>query len=160
MALRDQQLRIMERLDDLSSGVLGQTLGKDKEHPPIASSATIDHMASSGDVPQMSFDVLCQTLVHLSPALRREQDPSTSESVSREIPPGAPLCAVPLTSALRHHVQMPRRLDAKPDFAVDFHLPSPVASSQPLRLPDGRWELGTSIQTALVKSSVQMVTRL
>ena len=42
---------------------------------------------------------------------------------------------------------MPRQLDTKPDFAVDFYLPSPVASSQPLRLPNGRWELGTSIQT-------------
>ena len=49
MALRDQQLRIMERLDDLSLGVLGQTLGEDKERPPIASSATVDHTASSVD---------------------------------------------------------------------------------------------------------------
>ena len=57
MALRDQQLRIMERLDDLSLGVLGQTLGKDKECPPVASSTTIDHTASSVDMPQMSFDV-------------------------------------------------------------------------------------------------------
>ena len=57
MALRDQQLRIMERLDDLSLGVLGQTLGKDKECPPVASSATIDHTALSVDTPQMSFDV-------------------------------------------------------------------------------------------------------
>ena len=59
MALRDQQLRIMERLDELSSGVLGQTLGEDREHPPIASSATVDHTASSVDVPQTSFDVPC-----------------------------------------------------------------------------------------------------
>ena len=153
VALRDQQLRIMERLDDLSLGVLGQTLGKDKERPPIASSAAIDHTASSMDVPQTSFNVPRQTLVYLGLAVRREQDPSTSESVSREIPPGAPLCAVLPTSALRHHIQTPQRLDAKPDFAADFHLPSPVAGSQPLRLPDGRWELGTSIQTAMVKSS-------
>ena len=83
-----------------------------------------------------------------------------TESVSREIPPGVPLRAVLPTSALRHCIQTPRRLDAEPDFAADFRLPSPVASSQPLRLPDGRWELGTSIQTAMVKSSVQMVTRL
>ena len=55
---------------------------------------------------------------------------------------------------------MLHHLDAKLDFVVDFCLPSPVASSQPLRLPNGRWELGTSIQTAMVKSSVQMVTRL
>ena len=57
MALRDQQLRIMERLDDLSLGILGQTSGKDKEHPPIASSATIDHTALSVDALQTSFNV-------------------------------------------------------------------------------------------------------
>ena len=51
------------------------------------------------------------------------------------------------------HPDAMHQLDAKPDFAADFYLPSPVASSQPLRLPDGRWELGTSIQTAMVKSS-------
>ena len=70
---------------------------------------------------------------------------STTESVSQEIPPGAPLHAALPTSALRHCIQTPRRLDAELDFAADFCLPSPVASSQPLRLPDGRWELGTSI---------------
>ena len=77
-----------------------------------------------------------------------------SESVSWEIPPGAPLHATLPTSAMRHCIQMPRQLDADLDFMVEFHLPSPVASSQYLRLPDGRWELGTSIQTAMVKSSV------
>ena len=82
-----------------------------------------------------------------------------TESVSREIPLGVPLRAAPPASALRHCVQMPQRLDAEPDFAADFHLTSPVASSQPLRLPDDRWELGTSIQTAMVKSLAQMVTR-
>ena len=55
---------------------------------------------------------------------------------------------------------MPCHLDFEQDYAVDFHLPSHVASSQPLRLPNGRWELGTSIQTAMVKSSAQMVTHL
>ena len=152
MALRDQQLRIMERLDDLSLGVLGQTLGEDNERLPAVSSATIDHTALSMDVPQTSFNVPHQTLVYLGPAVRREQDPSMSESVSREILPGAPLCTTPPTSALRHRIQMPQQLDAKPDFAADFCLPSPVASSQPLRLPDDRWELGTSIQTVMVKS--------
>ena len=57
MALRDQQLRIMERLDELSSGVLGQTSGKDRERLPITSSAAIDHTALSMDVLQTSFDV-------------------------------------------------------------------------------------------------------
>ena len=51
MALRDQQLRIMERLDELSSGVLGQTSGKDREHPPVVSSAAVDHTALSVDAP-------------------------------------------------------------------------------------------------------------
>ena len=97
----------MERLDDLSLGVLGQTLGKDKDCPPTASSAAIDQTASSVDMPQTSFDAPRQTLLHLGQAVRREQDPSSSESVSWEIPPGAPLSAVLPTSALRHHVQMP-----------------------------------------------------
>ena len=47
MALRDQKLRIMERLDELSSGVLGQTSGEDAGHPPVASSAAADHTALS-----------------------------------------------------------------------------------------------------------------
>ena len=55
---------------------------------------------------------------------------------------------------------MLHHLNAEPDFVADFYLPSPVASSQPLRLLDGRWELGTSIQTAMVKSLAQMVTHL
>ena len=142
----------MEQLDDLSLGILGQTLGKDKDCPPVASPATVDYTALSMYVLQTSFNAPCHTLVHLSPAVRREQDPSSSESVSREIPPRVLLCAIPPTSALRHHGQTPHQLDAKLDFAADFCLPSPVASSQPLRLPDGRWELGTSIQTAMVKS--------
>ena len=143
----------MECLDDLSMGILGQTLGKDRDCPPVVSPAAIDHTASSIDVLQTSFNVPCQTLVHLGPVVRWEQDPSSSESVSREIPPGALLCATPPTSALRHRIQTPHQLDAELDFAADFHLPSLVASSQPLRLPDSRWEMGTSIQTMMVKSS-------
>ena len=146
MALRDQQLRIMERLDELSSGVLGQTSGEDRERPPVASSATIDHTASSVDMPA---DVIqCAAL-----------DPSTSRPSSKE---GARYKYIRVGesgdsaggAATRRAanlwfeapcIQTPRRLDAEPDFAADFCLPSPVASSQPLRLPDGRWELGTSI---------------
>ena len=55
---------------------------------------------------------------------------------------------------------MLHHLDAELDFVADFHLPSPVASSQPLRLPDGRWELGISIQTSMVKGLAQIVTSL
>ena len=91
----------MERLDDLSLGVLGQTLGKDKDCLPVASPTTTDHTASSMDIPQTPFDVLHLTLVHLGPAIRREQDHSSSESVSWELPPGALLCAMLPTFALR-----------------------------------------------------------
>ena len=48
---------IMEHLDELSSGVLGQTSGKDRERLPIVSFAAVDHTASSVDAPQTSFDV-------------------------------------------------------------------------------------------------------
>ena len=37
VALRDQQVRIMERLDDLSLGIRGQTLGGDKDCLLVAS---------------------------------------------------------------------------------------------------------------------------
>ena len=56
MAFRDQQLRIMERLDELSSGVLEQTSGEDRERPPVASSTAVDHTPLSMDMPQMSFN--------------------------------------------------------------------------------------------------------
>ena len=46
------------------------------------------------------------------------------------------------------------------DFVADFCLPSLVASSQILRLPDSRWELGMSIQMAMVKNLAQIVTHL
>ena len=58
MALKDQQLRIMEFLDELSLGVKVQTLGKDKDCPPIAFPTTADHMVSMMDMPQTSFDAL------------------------------------------------------------------------------------------------------
>ena len=58
-------------------------------------------MASLMEALQTSFDVLQQTLVHLSPAVRQEQDPTLSESVSWDLLPGVPLYAMPPTSALR-----------------------------------------------------------
>ena len=79
----------MERLDELSLGIRGETLGKDKDCPLVASSTTADHMASSTDALQTSFDMPHQTLVHLGPAIMREQDPTLSESVSQDLPPGA-----------------------------------------------------------------------
>ena len=91
----------MERLDDLSLVIRRQALGEDKDCPPVASHATADHTASTTDVLQTSFDVPQQTLVYLSPAIRWEQDPSFSESLSRDLSLGAPLCAMPPTYALR-----------------------------------------------------------
>ena len=91
----------MECLDDLSLGVLGQTLGKDKDRSLVASPTTADHTALSMDAPQISFNVLHQTLVYLSQAVRWEEDHSSSESVSRELLLGVPLHAPPLTSTLR-----------------------------------------------------------
>ena len=101
MALRDQQLCIMERLEELSLGIRGQTSGKDKDHPPVASPITTEHTASMMDMLQTSFDALWQTLVHLGPAVRWEQDPTLSKSVSWDLPPGVPLHAMLTTSALR-----------------------------------------------------------
>ena len=152
----------MERLDELSSGVRGQTTGKDMDHPPVASPTMADQAVPLSDVPRALFDAPWETLVHLSPAIRWEQDPTLSEFIShsQDLLPGVPLCRAPPISALKLRVQMQCHLDAEPDFAVDFCPPSPVASNQILRLPDGRWELNTSIQTAMVKISAQMVTCL
>ena len=91
----------MERLDKLSLGVRGQTLSKDKDCPPVAYPAATDHMASSMDALKTSLDVPWQTLVHLGLAVRWEQYPTLSKSVSRDLPPGVPLCTVLPTSALR-----------------------------------------------------------
>ena len=60
----------MEHLDKLILGVRGEIMAKDKDHPPVASPATADHMASTLGVPQTLFDMPCQTLVYLSPAVK------------------------------------------------------------------------------------------
>ena len=91
----------MERLDELSLGVRRQTSSEDKDHLPVASPTATDHTASSTDTLQTSFDASQHTLVYLSPAVRQEQDPSSSESVSRDLLPGVPLCAAVPTSTLR-----------------------------------------------------------
>ena len=46
----------MECLDELSLGIRGQIMGKDKDCPPVASPTATDHMASMLDAPQTSFD--------------------------------------------------------------------------------------------------------
>ena len=43
-------MHIMERLDELSSGVRGQIMGEDKDRPPVASPAAVDHTASMSDI--------------------------------------------------------------------------------------------------------------
>ena len=68
----------MEHLDDLSSCVRGQNMGKDKDSPLVASPVTANHMASMLDALQILFDVLRQTLVRLGLAVRQEQDPTLS----------------------------------------------------------------------------------
>ena len=90
----------MEHLDELSLGIRGEFMGKDKDCPPVASPTTADHMASMMDVLQTTFYALYQTLVDLSLAIKQEQDPSLSKLNSRDLPPGAPLCTMP-QSALR-----------------------------------------------------------
>ena len=99
-----------------------------------------DQVAPLLDVPRVSFDVLWETLVHLGPATRCEQDPTLSKFMSHswDLPLGLLLHTMLPASVLRQHIQMPCYLDAEPDFVVDFYLPSPAASSQPLRLLDGR----------------------
>ena len=69
-------------------------MGEDKDCPSVASLTTIDHTASTSDMPQTLSNVLHQTLVHLSPAVRWEQDPR-SQSNSQDLLPGAPLHTMP-----------------------------------------------------------------
>ena len=145
----------MECLDEFSLGVGRQTMGKDIDYPLVTSPTTADQMAPLSDESQASFDVLQEIFVHLSPAVKYEQDPALSEFTSHswDLLLGAPLHVMLPIPALRQLIQMLHRLDTEADFAADYHLPSLAASSQPLRLPDSRWELDTSIQTAMVKSS-------
>ena len=118
----------MKHLDKLSLGVRGQTMGEDMGCPPVASPAMADQVAPSSNAPQESFDALWKTLVHLGTAIRWEQDPTSFKFTlhSWDLPLGAPLHAALPTSALRQHIQMLHHLDAKPDFAVDFCLPSQI----------------------------------
>ena len=67
MALKDQQLRILERLDKLISGARGQTTSDDMDRPPIVSLAIADQASPSMDTPQALIDALQEALVHLGP---------------------------------------------------------------------------------------------
>ena len=122
-------------------------MGKDMACPPVVYSTMADQATPSLDALQALFDAPWEAVTHLGPTVRWEPDPTLSEfmSYSWDLPLGVPLHAVLPTTVKRHCIQMLCYLDAEPDFAVDFCLPSPMASSQPLRLPYGRWELSTSI---------------
>ena len=106
-------------------------MGKNMDRPPVFSPAMADQVKPLSDVPWPSFNALWEAFVHLSPTVRWEQDPTSSAFTlhSRDLPPGLILRAVPLISALRLCIQTLHHLDAKLDFAADFCLPSPVASS-------------------------------
>ena len=91
----------MEHLDKLSLGIRWAKMGEDKDYPSAAFPATTDNMASMSNAPKILFDVVHQTLVHFGPAVRWEQDPTLSESVIWDLPPGAPLHTMLPTSALR-----------------------------------------------------------
>ena len=95
-------------------------MGKDMDHPPVASPTTAEQAVPLLDVTRALFDVPQKTLVHLGHAKRWEQDPTLSEftSQSQDLPLGALLHAAPPTSALRQHIQTPHCLDTKPDFAA------------------------------------------
>ena len=122
-------------------------MSKDADHPPAVSSATAGQPATFMDGLQVSFDVQWEALINLSPTLRWEQDPISSKFMSHswDLLPGVLLCAALPTFSLKQCIQMLCQLKAKPDFAANFCLPSLAAINQPLRLPDGSWELGTSI---------------
>ena len=112
----------MECLDELSLGARGQVMGIDMDCPPAASSTIADPPGTSADALQVSFDMPWEALVHLSPAIRCELDPTSSEFISHswDLLPGVLLHVIPPTSVLRQHVQMLHHLDAELDFAVDF----------------------------------------
>ena len=80
----------MEHLDELSSGIRGQSMGKDMDHPPVASRTIADQVALSSHVPWASFNAPLETLVHLSPVIKQEQDPTSSEFISHswDLPQG------------------------------------------------------------------------
>ena len=104
VALRDQQLRIIERLNELSSDVRGQITGKDMDHSPVASPTAADWVAPSSETPQASFDVPQEALIYLGTAVKQELDLTSPKSHSQDLLPGAQLHAVLPTSVLRQRV--------------------------------------------------------
>ena len=119
----------MEHLDELSLGVRGQIMGKDMDHPPVVSPIMANLATPLSNTLWALFDVPQEAFVYLRPTVRWEPNPASSEftSHSRDLPLGAPLRAVLLTSALRLYVQMWHHLNREPDFAANFCLPSPAS---------------------------------
>ena len=99
------------------------------------------------DGPWKSFDIPMEALVPLAPIVRWEHDKYFPKFMCPgwDIPPGMLLQAVLPPSALRYQVHKLHPLEVEQDFVADFCLPFFVASSQPLELQDGRWELDISI---------------
>ena len=81
MVLRDQYLRILECLNELSWGVREKTMGVDMDHPHAVSPIMDDQAAPLLGVPWALFNALQEALVHLNPAIRWEQDPTSSEFI-------------------------------------------------------------------------------
>ena len=63
-------------------------MGENMDHPPLASLAMANQAAPSSDAPWALFDALQESLVYLGPAIRWEQDPTSSDftSHSRDLP--------------------------------------------------------------------------
>ena len=56
-------MRILECLDELSSGIRRQTTVVNMDHPSVVSLAVADHAAPSLNAPQTLFDVLREALI-------------------------------------------------------------------------------------------------
>ena len=67
----------------------------------------------------------------LGPTARQEPEQHSFEfmSLNRDLPVGALLYTTPPASTLKQHIQIPHHLNVELDFAVDFCLPFPAASS-------------------------------
>ena len=57
-------------------------MGIDMDCPPAVSSTMADPLATSEDMLQALFDALQEVVVHLGPAVRHEQEPTSSEFMS------------------------------------------------------------------------------
>ena len=115
-------------------------MGKDMHCSTVVSCTVADLVAPSLDTPWALFDALWEAFVYLGPTVRWKKNPTLSKlmSQSQDLLLEVLLRALPPTTALRQHVQMPHHMDTESDFAADFDLPSSVASSQTVRLLDGR----------------------